>query len=91
MDLEITVSSECEGRVTVVQACGFIDGKTAPDFQDKIIEVMQEVNTVLIDLAQVGFVGAHAGVDGKGQPGKEPDVAGHRRQLVYIRKSPARV
>ena len=56
MDLEITVSSECEGRVTVVQACGFIDGKTAPDFQNKIIDVMQEVNTILIDMAQVGFM-----------------------------------
>jgi anti-sigma B factor antagonist len=42
--------------VTVVQASGFIDGKTAPDFQGKILEVMQEVNTILIDLAQVGFM-----------------------------------
>ena len=56
MDLEITVRSESEGRVTVVQANGFIDGKTAPDFQSKILEVMQEVNTILIDLAQVGFM-----------------------------------
>ena len=56
MDLEIMIRSEAEGRVTVVQASGFIDGKTAPDFQGKILEVMQEVNTILIDLAQVGFM-----------------------------------
>ncbi|MGB5684655.1 MAG: STAS domain-containing protein [Candidatus Electrothrix sp.] len=56
MDLEIIVRSEAKGRVTVVQASGFIDGKTAPDFQGKILEVLQEVNTILIDLAQVGFM-----------------------------------
>lgn len=56
MDLDIIIRSESEGRVTVVQASGFIDGKTAPDFQGKILEVMQEVNTILIDLAQVGFM-----------------------------------
>lgn len=56
MDLKITVRSEFEGRVTVIQANGFIDGKTAPDFQNKILEVMQEVNTILIDLAEVGFM-----------------------------------
>jgi len=54
MGLEITVTSA--GTVTVFAAKGFIDGKTAPDFQNRILQVMQEANTILIDLAQVDFM-----------------------------------
>ncbi len=54
MDLEMTVTPA--GKVTVFVASGFIDGKTAPDFQSRVLEVIQEANIILIDLAQVDFM-----------------------------------
>lgn len=54
MDMEITVKPV--DKVTVVEASGFIDGKTAPAFQEKLLQVLQEADTILIDLTQVSFI-----------------------------------
>ena len=54
MDMEITTRSV--DNVTVIEVKGFIDGKTAPDFQEKVLQVMEEADTVLIDFRQVGFL-----------------------------------
>ncbi len=54
MDMEITVKPV--DTVTLVTACGFIDGKTAPDFQTKMLQVLCEANKVLLDLSQVAFM-----------------------------------
>jgi anti-sigma B factor antagonist len=54
MDMEITVKQT--DKVTLVTACGFIDGKTAPAFQTKMQEVMGQADKVLLDLSQVSFM-----------------------------------
>ncbi len=54
MDMEITVKPV--DTVTLVIACGFIDGKTAPDFQTKMLQVLCEADKVLLDLSQVAFM-----------------------------------
>jgi anti-sigma B factor antagonist len=54
MDMEI--ATRTADKITVVEVSGFIDGKTAPDFQEKVLQVMQETDTVLIDLGQVSFM-----------------------------------
>ncbi len=54
MDMEITTRSV--DNVTVIEVKGFIDGKTAPDFQKKVLQVMEEADKVLIDLGQVDFL-----------------------------------
>jgi anti-sigma B factor antagonist len=54
MDMEITVKQA--DKVTLVITCGFIDGKTAPAFQTKMLEVLCEADIVLLDLSQVSFM-----------------------------------
>jgi anti-sigma B factor antagonist len=54
MDMEITVKQA--NKVTLVITCGFIDGKTAPAFQTKMLEVLCEADIVLLDLSQVSYM-----------------------------------
>ena len=43
-------------QVSVVEVSGSIDGKTAPNFQQEILQVIEEVDTILIDLDKVTFM-----------------------------------
>ncbi len=54
MDMDIATRSV--ENVTVIEVKGFIDGKTAPDFQEKVLQVMEVADTVLVDLRQVDFL-----------------------------------
>lgn len=54
MDMEIAV--KLVDNVTVVEVSGFIDGKTSPDFQEKVLQLMQETKILLLDLSQVSFM-----------------------------------
>ncbi len=54
MDLDIRVV--LVDSVSIVTASGFIDGKTAPTFQTRMLQVLHDADRVLIDLAQVSFM-----------------------------------
>jgi anti-sigma B factor antagonist len=42
--------------VHLVESVGDIDGKTAPDFQSQVVDLMQPGARMVIDLAQVAFM-----------------------------------
>ena len=54
MDMEI--AARIVEKVAVLEVSGFIDGKTAPVFQDRVLQTMDEVDTVLMDLSLVDFM-----------------------------------
>jgi anti-sigma B factor antagonist len=43
-------------QVTIVEICGDIDGKTAPEVQQQILAVVQPAAKVLVDMSQVAYM-----------------------------------
>jgi anti-sigma B factor antagonist len=54
MDMDIV--SRLVDNISVVEVKGFIDGKTAPAFQEKVLQTIEEAKTLLIDLREVDFL-----------------------------------
>ena len=52
--MEIAVATE--NGVTVAEISGEIDGKSAPEFQEKILQLVAQGGKVLLDLRQVPFM-----------------------------------
>jgi anti-sigma B factor antagonist len=50
------VDVRTEGGATIVEPVGDIDGKTAPDFQEKILGLVQPHAHLLLNLARVPFM-----------------------------------
>ncbi len=54
MEMKITVSQA--GKVAVTAVSGYVDGKTAPDFQAQMLELVRRAEALLIDFAEVSFI-----------------------------------
>lgn len=52
----MNVTVKKEGDVSVVTVEGSIDSKTAPELQQKIMDVTADANDIVIDLSKVPFV-----------------------------------
>jgi anti-sigma B factor antagonist len=52
----VNVAARTEGRITVLEVSGDIDGKTAPAFQEQVLPRIDPGGRVLLDLSRVGFM-----------------------------------
>lgn len=52
----MNVTSNTVDTITVIEATGSIDSKTAPEFERNAIAAIQGIETVIIDLTNVDFL-----------------------------------
>jgi anti-sigma B factor antagonist len=54
MEMNITVKQA--GKAAVAAVSGYVDGKTAPNFQAQMIDLVRRYEALLIDFAEVSFM-----------------------------------
>jgi anti-sigma B factor antagonist len=74
-----------DGTVVVVEPVGDIDGKTAPDFQNKVLALIQPQSCVVLNLGQVPFMSS-AGLRSMLLIYREAKAKGARVVLTQINK-----
>uniref|UniRef100_UPI0040577BC1 STAS domain-containing protein n=1 Tax=Candidatus Electronema sp. TaxID=2698783 RepID=UPI0040577BC1 len=54
MEMNITVKQA--GKAAVAAVSGYVDGKTAPNFQAQMLDLVRQSEALLIDFAELSFI-----------------------------------